>query len=722
VSGLFKPGITQVFQFRNSFLHSFFPELIQFNAVMQTSAKAIRYTLFFTLLNFIVLTATAQKFIHPGIDQTSADMAYMKQQVLAGIQPWKIAFDSLKASTKLDKEIKPFAHVVRGPYGKPNIGGDDLSKSANMAYNCALIWYITNDKKYADKAIEVLNTWSPVLWDFDYNDAKLLAGWTGYLLCNAAEILKYSNSGWQPKDIDAFTQMLMTIYYPLMRFYYPQANGNWDGAIIHSILAIAIFTDNREMFSNGIDHFLHSPVNGSLFKYIYPSGQCQESMRDQGHVQLGLGEFAGAAKVAYTQGVDLFSAGNNRLALGYEYTAQFLLGKTPHCYGKISERAKNLRDDYEYVYRHYTSKGLEMPFTKMAADSIRPKANRSVLTAFRAPANKAIQSLGKPSVSSVAYPTGALNKALSQPSGTIIVVNPGQSIQEALNNAAGSNGWVVAKAGLHKLPATLKIPSGVTLSGEGLETILLLDPASGARDAIANATDDMNHVMLCDLVVEGAPDPDMGTDPNSKRSYRGGSNRGGIIFLGQHEYQLQDIAIKNVTVRNCTYNGIFISGAKNVEINGCDLNENGSSVVPGPKLQHNLLLTHCADISVKNCRLDTSPFGSGIALTNCSNSQIIANEIARNGFFGIQVTDCNGTAASGNLIEANDRSGIMIEFLHHGSDNISLMNNQIQYNAGFGIESYSASHISVSNNRYAGNGTDLKSNEKISSEKFIIMN
>jgi hypothetical protein len=43
-----------------------------------------------------------------------------------------------------------------------------------------------------------------------------------------------------------------------------------------------------------------------LFKYIYPSGQCQETARDQAHVQLGLGEFAGAAQVAYTQGVDFF--------------------------------------------------------------------------------------------------------------------------------------------------------------------------------------------------------------------------------------------------------------------------------------------------------------------------------------------------------------------------------------------------------------------------------
>jgi parallel beta-helix repeat protein len=667
-------------------------------------------------------SASSQKFIHPGIDQTSNDLQFMKKQVLAGEQPWKDAFERLKASTNLQFVVKPFAHVVRGPYGKPNIGGDDLSKGSNLAYDCTLMWYITNDKAYAQKAIEIINAWSPVIWDFDYNDAKLLAGWTGHMLCNAAEILKYTDSGWQQKDIDRFEEMLMTVYYPLMRFYYPQANGNWDGAIIHSILAIAIFTDNREMFNNAVDHFLHAPVNGSIFKYIYPSGQCQESMRDQGHVQLGLGEFAGAAKVAYTQNVDLFSIADNRIALGYEYTAQFLLGKTPHCYGKISDRAKNFRDDYEYVYRHYTAMGIDMPYTKQAADSIRPKASRSVLTAFRAPSGKALKKQNAPLPSSIAYPAGAMEIAINKSSGNVIQVNPGQSIQEALDKAVGQNGWVLATAGLHKLPTTLKIPSGVTLSGEGLSTVLFLDPAPGVRDAIVNASDDLHDVTLCDLVVEGATDPDPGTDPNSRRSYRSTGNRGGIIFLGQHERQMKNITLRNVTVRNCTYNGVFLSGASNLNILCCDFNENGASVVPGPRLQHNLLLTRCSNINIKDSRMDTSPHGCGIAFTNCTDASVTNCELARNAWFGMLVTASNNMKISGNLVEANDRSGIMIQYLYRGSENITVNKNLIHYNNGFGVESYAGNKIKVSENNYAGNGSDLQSNEKISPDKFIIMN
>jgi parallel beta-helix repeat protein len=665
-------------------------------------------------------SVSAQKFIHPGVDQTAEDLAYMKKQVLAEVQPWKDAFERLKSGVHLTTEIKAFTHVQRGPYGKPNIGGGELDKNANMAYDCALLWYITDNKSYADKAIEILNRWSLVLWDFDYNDAKLLAAWTGHILCNAAEILRYTNSGWQQKDIDSFTNMLMTVYYPLIRYYYPQANGNWDGAIIHSILAIGIFTDNGEMFKNGIDHFLHGPVNGSIFKYVYPSGQCQESTRDQGHVQLGLSEFAGAARVAYTQGVDLFSVGDNRIALGYEYTAKFLLGEKPQCYGVISERAKKIMDDYEYVYHHYEAKGLSLPYTKTAADSTRSKSSRNTLTAFRSsllrePATKTTLKISK-----TAYPAGAMSSLNVKPPEGSVFVSPGQSLQDALNSVAGTGKWVIAKTGIHTMPGTLKIPSGVTLAGEGLGTILFLDPDSGVRDAIVNAESNMHDVTIRDLLLEGNTKTDPGSDPNSNRSYRNPGNRGGIMFLANREGDMKNIDLVNLTVQNCTFNGVFINGVTGLKITGCDFTENGSSVVPGPKLQHNLLITHSSNIYVQDSRLDTSPFGSGVALDHCNSVKILNNEISRNAYYGILITESSTIQVSGNLIEANDRSGVMIEYLFNGSENIAVTNNQILYNNGYGVESYGTMKVFSSNNTFTGNG-NTESQQKISFEKYIIM-
>ena len=663
----------------------------------------------------------SQNFVHPGINQTSQDLEYMKTQVQKAEQPWKNAFDKLKAATDTNFIIKPFTHVLRGPYGKPNIGGDDLSRSANMAYNYALTWYISDDKKYADKAIAILKEWSEMLWDFDYNDAKLLAAWTGHLLSNAAEILRYTNSGWQQKDISNFSNMLMTVYYPLMRYYYPQANGNWDGAIIHSIMAIAIFTDNRKMFDNAVDHFLHAPVNGSIFKYIYPSGQCQETTRDQGHVQLGLGEFAGAAQIAYTQGVDLFSLADNRIALGYEYTARFLLGDKPHSYGLISERAKNLRDDYEYVYRHYSALGVEVPYTKRAADSVRSTASRSVLTAFRSPATKKT-SKGKVilKVNTVGYVAGAQANASKTFPGNSIMVAPGESLQKALDEVAGTGRCVIAKAGTHTLPATLKIPANVTLMGEGLSTILFLDPASGDRETIINRDHEMHDITIRDFLIECGTKTQPPSDPNSIRSFRGGYNRGGILFRAEKEGQIKNINLINLTVQNATYNGVSISGASKLAITRCDFSENGVSVAPGQKLLHNLLLIHCTDVIIKDSRLDTSPFGSGIVLDHNTNVSISNCEIARNGYHGILIFESKNITIKENLIEANDRDGILAEFLFVGSENITITNNTIHFNNGYGVATYAVGKNKVENNIYTGNGRSSMQ-EKLSDEKFIVM-
>jgi hypothetical protein len=698
-------------------IHNF--EEIKITLTMIRALKIILTIVVFSGLSHFV---NGQKFIHPGIDQTNADLIYMKKQVLSKSQPWKDAFDRLKAQTILNTTIKPFTHVQRGPYGRPNIGGGELDSNANLAYNCALIWYITGDKAYEDKAIEILNLWSPVLWDFDYNDAKLLAAWTGHMLCNAAEILRYSKSGWQQKDIESFTNMMMTVYYPLLRYYYPQANGNWDGAIIHTIMAIGIFTDNHDMFNNAIDHFLHGPINGSLFKYIYPSGQCQESTRDQAHVQLGLGEFAGAARVAFTQGIDLFSIADNRIALGYEYTAKFILGEKPQCYGVISERAKRFRDNYEYVYRHYLSKGINLPGLKNAADSVRPKSTRTTLTAFRDLTGQKADTIAYTlkTVKPIGYPAGALATVTVRPPDGSIFITPGQSIQDALDSASGTGKWVVARTGIHTLPGTLQIPSGVTLAGEGNGTVLFLDPASGVRDAIVNAVSDMHNVAIRDLVLEGNTKTDPGTDPNSTRSYRNPGNRGGIMFLAEREGDMKNIDLINLTVQNCTYNGVFINGVTGLNIAGCDFTENGSSVVPGPRLQHNLLLSHCTNIYVTDSRLDTSPYGCGLAFSQCHFAKVTNCEVARNAHYGILISECNNIAVAGSLVEANDHSGIMTEFLYKGSENIAVLNNQIRYNNGYGLESYGTIRIINANNNYIDNGNN-ELQVKLSNEKLIIM-
>lgn len=68
--------------------------------------KLLSFLLYFLL----AATGDAQTkpFLHPGMDQSGKDLTYMKQQVLAGADPWKSAFQRLKANTDTSYNIEVY--------------------------------------------------------------------------------------------------------------------------------------------------------------------------------------------------------------------------------------------------------------------------------------------------------------------------------------------------------------------------------------------------------------------------------------------------------------------------------------------------------------------------------------------------------------------------------------------------------------------------------------
>src|SRR5213079_1662309 len=102
---------------------------------------------------------------HPGILVNRAQLEFVKAKVAAGAQPWKAAFEDMKASPlgAIDYTPKPRETVECGPYSKPDIGCKDEQRDSAAAYTQALLWYITGDKAHAEKAIDIMNAWSSTL-------------------------------------------------------------------------------------------------------------------------------------------------------------------------------------------------------------------------------------------------------------------------------------------------------------------------------------------------------------------------------------------------------------------------------------------------------------------------------------------------------------------------------------------------------------------------------
>lgn len=179
--------------------------------------------------------------------------------------------------------------------------------------------------------------------------------------------------------------MLLQVWYPLLKDFMPGYNGNWDAAIAQTVMCIGIFCNRSDIFDSAYNQILKGASNGAINNYFNEWGQCQESGRDQGHTQMGLGFLANVCEIAWKQGRDLYSAYNNRLATGYEYTARYMLGEDVKYVRYINFQGKPVFNDtissigrgrfapiYERAYHHYHDRmGMDLPYTKKALEKSR---------------------------------------------------------------------------------------------------------------------------------------------------------------------------------------------------------------------------------------------------------------------------------------------------------------------------------------------------------------
>lgn len=377
---------------------------LKINRLLKAIAGYILLVLTMIGLNVLVSPANAQvlkldtpkkyhpaEFVHPGLLHTLPELARIKEMVAKNIEPWKSGFIVFKESPYSSAQwvAHPAVHVERSLLAGAGKNIGDLEKDACAAYQNALMWAITGDETHAKKAVEILNAWSGTLKIFDGTDVELGAGLCGFKMTNAAELMR-TYPGWSPVDIKRCQDMFMKIFYPPLQYFALWAHGNWDLACMKEMMAIGVFCDNHALFDRAVDFYYKGPGNGSLLHYIInDNGQVQESGRDQQHTQLGIGHLSEMCEIGWNQGMDMYSAYDNRLLKGFEYTAKYNLGEdvafTPYTdisgrfpADKISAGGRGrLRSIYEMVYNHFRYR-TKLPagdykYTQKAAEKLRPE-------------------------------------------------------------------------------------------------------------------------------------------------------------------------------------------------------------------------------------------------------------------------------------------------------------------------------------------------------------
>jgi hypothetical protein len=311
-------------------------------------------------------------FVHPGVLIGGADLDQLRADIDAGRQPWRDAFQRVRSNgySSLNYTPSPVPSIqatgscsacqtALAENGWSNIGGVEHLNDTRAAYSHALMWALTGNQAYANKAIEIMNAWSNTLVEIKFDQPRradggrvfdqgaLQAGWGGSLFARAAEIIRHTGAGWSDDDVARFENMLTTIYLPLVRDT-STTGANWIMTFAEATTAIGVFTNDRAAFDAGITRWRNqiaatiyltsdgpvpqTPSDGYRAEWLpnlwrttsYIDGLQQETLRDLAHMTMGIGAMANTAEIAYLQGVDLYGEQATRITTGLETNAGFV--------------------------------------------------------------------------------------------------------------------------------------------------------------------------------------------------------------------------------------------------------------------------------------------------------------------------------------------------------------------------------------------------------------
>lgn len=359
--------------------------------------------------------AAPATFAHPGALVSRSQLDFVRGQVNAGQEPWASAYKQMISSKygDLNRQAKPRATVECGSYSDPNNGCTDEREDAIAAYTMALAWYITQDSRYANKAISYFDAWSGTIKTHTNSNAPLQTGWAGASWPRAAEIIRYTYSGWSSSSITKFSDMLRNVYLP-QTVNGSNSNGNWELVMLEAALGISIFLEDRASYDKVYNKFL-----GRVPAYVYlttdgaypkaapgsgldtkdkvvsywqqqstfpENGIAQETCRDFVHTGYGIASIAAVLETLRIQGNDLYGTDLGerlRYALGFHSRYEVGAEAVPSwlCGGSLN---KGLGPITEIGFNALnTRRGVAMTNTQTLTERQRPAAGNNLFVAWQ---------------------------------------------------------------------------------------------------------------------------------------------------------------------------------------------------------------------------------------------------------------------------------------------------------------------------------------------------
>jgi hypothetical protein len=145
------------------------------------------------------LTAEKHTFIHPGGWVTAEDIHRIRSKLEKKDEFMLKTKEALmKLSPDHDYNPRPLEEVIRGVNGT----GDsykNLRYDSSHAFTLMIKWIATNDSRFGDAVIRLIDGWSEKLKRIGGSDAQLAASIYGGKLAQAAELVAYYSPDWVNK-------------------------------------------------------------------------------------------------------------------------------------------------------------------------------------------------------------------------------------------------------------------------------------------------------------------------------------------------------------------------------------------------------------------------------------------------------------------------------------------------------------------------------------------
>lgn len=241
-------------------------------------------------------SAAQRKMIHPGISYTQADIDRMKAMIAAKQEPYYTAYRYLlsdRYTNYKDYDVK----MLKDANGRPSLWFSEsvprqywFGQRGQIALNNALLWKLTGDTKYADKAVTVLNSYIGIHSTVTYG-TNCLDNSACTPLIEAAELVR-DYEGWKAEDQQGFKDFLVYPRYSTKESMYakhatadpatsectvywnifmgdPARHGNQGLYGMRCMMAMGIYLDNDTIYERALNKLLSKPHRKDDLPYAY---------------------------------------------------------------------------------------------------------------------------------------------------------------------------------------------------------------------------------------------------------------------------------------------------------------------------------------------------------------------------------------------------------------------------------------------------------------------